>query len=236
MNYFSDMQKQLRTILLDQIENRALSVSELSQQTQFSRSHISNFLRKKVGFTMQGADRILAALGLSAEDLLTDSRAPSDFHSFDPKSWAIPVISHTAAICQPVINPGSAASALHLPLRMLEEESNHCLAARRGWTRFVAVQASSADSAAMNPILHSDAIVVIDRHNTSPPRKQEDRPPIFAISSGTHLVLRYVIPNGDQLILRPSNLGSRLDLIQVEPNVPLTKLLVGRIVYVLNPQ
>ena len=230
MNYFSDMQERLRRFVLQQIDDRQLSVSMLSQRAGFCHAHLSNFLRKRRGLSTPASDRLLSALGLSAEDLIVDSRAPVD-PTNSGKSWQVPIVAHAAAIIRPVIVSGSSSS-LHLPFSLLEKDGDHCVPSRRGWTRFVAIQASAADAVAMSPAIQSNAIVILDRHDTSPPRKQEVPPPVFAISRGaTHLVLRHVIVFGDQIVLRPASLSSKPDLMPTELGA---RLIVGRAVNILN--
>jgi transcriptional regulator with XRE-family HTH domain len=227
---FSDMLKQLRKTLLQRIRDRRLSVSELSEQIGFARSHVSNFLHNRKQLSIPAADLFLAASGLSAADLLIDSfrSGPSE------KSSAVPLVSEAIAISQPVIHRAAVTSMLNIPVHLLDYESDQCLPARRAWTRFVAIRISPVDAVPMDPVIRPNAIVIIDRHNTSPPNQQDLHPAVFAISRGARLVLRHVVHSRGRLILRPSSLTHKLEMFDIEADVPLSRLIVGRAVYTLN--
>src|ERR1700675_2224298 len=67
---FQTMQNNLRRILLERIESRELTGLRLSQQTGFRQAHISNFLNRKRGLSLEGMDKVLRVQHLSVLDLL----------------------------------------------------------------------------------------------------------------------------------------------------------------------
>src|ERR1700752_5402514 len=67
---FKVLQENLRKILWDRIETGELTGLHLAQQTGFKQAHISNFLNKKRGLSLEGMDRVLAVQHLSVLDLL----------------------------------------------------------------------------------------------------------------------------------------------------------------------
>src|SRR5271167_3760409 len=67
---FRVLQDNLRKILWDRIEADELTGLRLAQQTGFKQAHISNFLNKKRGLSLEGMDKVLSVQRLSVLDLL----------------------------------------------------------------------------------------------------------------------------------------------------------------------
>src|ERR1700692_3089822 len=67
---FKILQDNLRKILWELIEAGELTGLHLAQQTGFKQAHISNFLNKKRGLSLEGMDKVLAMQHLSVLDLL----------------------------------------------------------------------------------------------------------------------------------------------------------------------
>ena len=78
-----------------------------------SQAHISNFLNKKRALSLDGLDRVLAAQNLTVDQLIpldicaSDSQPPTT----DPIE-AIPVVSPTTAMDEPVVRPGSVIETI----------------------------------------------------------------------------------------------------------------------------
>src|ERR1700727_45796 len=70
---FKILQDNLRKVLLDRIEAGELTGLHLAQQTGFKQAHISNFLNKKRGLSLEGMDKVLSVQHLSVLDLLDPS-------------------------------------------------------------------------------------------------------------------------------------------------------------------
>src|SRR6201987_2736813 len=67
---FNILQENLRRILWDRLEAGELTGLRLAQQTGFKQAHISNFLNKKRGLSIEGMDKVLFVQHLSVLDLL----------------------------------------------------------------------------------------------------------------------------------------------------------------------
>src|SRR5882762_3363231 len=67
---FKILQDNLRKILWERIEAGELTGLRLAQQTGFKQAHISNFLNRKRGFSLEGMDKVLNVQHLSVLDLL----------------------------------------------------------------------------------------------------------------------------------------------------------------------
>src|SRR5207245_11545193 len=67
---FKALQENLRKTLWDRIEEGDLTGLRLAQQTGFKQAHISNFLNRKRGLSLEGMDKVLNVQHLSVLDLI----------------------------------------------------------------------------------------------------------------------------------------------------------------------
>src|SRR5215469_17393126 len=67
---FKALQENLRKTLWERIEEGELTGIRLAQQTGFKQAHISNFLNRKRGLSLEGMDKVLNVQHLSVLDLL----------------------------------------------------------------------------------------------------------------------------------------------------------------------
>ena len=67
---FQDLHELLRLELLGRIESGSLTGTALARQSDFKQAHISNFLNGKRALSLEGLDRVLAAEGLSVDQLM----------------------------------------------------------------------------------------------------------------------------------------------------------------------
>jgi transcriptional regulator with XRE-family HTH domain len=229
----TQMHERLREELVRRIQRGTLSVSLLARQTGFGQSHLSNFLRSKRQLSLEAMDRILAAQRLTVADLLPAVHQATLWPMGEDES-AIPVVSHYAALFEPMIRPSAAQSVLHLPAAALQSLNARAASARRAWQRFVAVRVPSGDAAPMDPLLLPNAIALIDRHYNSLMDYRPGKANLYAVRDGSHLTMRYVEFRSSRLILRPYNITYPIELIDVDPDEPPNELLVGRVALILN--
>src|SRR5881296_1465740 len=67
---FRALQENLRKALWERIEEGELTGLRLAEQTGFKQAHISNFLNRKRGLSLEGMDKVLNVQHLSVLDLL----------------------------------------------------------------------------------------------------------------------------------------------------------------------
>src|ERR1700758_14795 len=67
---FRMLQENLRKTLWEYIDAGELTGLHLAQQTGFKQAHISNFLNRKRGLSLEGMDRVLNVQHLSVLDLI----------------------------------------------------------------------------------------------------------------------------------------------------------------------
>jgi hypothetical protein len=123
---------------------------------------------------------------------------------------------------------------LHLPAGVLHTIRARVSNPRRAWQRFVAVRIPSADALPMEPLVLPEAITLLDRHYISLMPYRPNRPNLYAVRNGSHLVLRYVDFIAGRLVLRPHNIAFPVDLIEVDPSESPSDLIAGRIALILN--
>lgn len=228
------MHERLRQELLRRIQRGTLSVSLLARQTGLAKAHVSNFLRSHRKLSLESLDRVLAAQRLDAADLMPVSRR---MEALDDRgdSSAVPLVSHAVALFEPVIRPSAVLTMVHLPWGSLQSvRAPRPPVSRRVWQRFVAVRIASTDAMAMEPLVFPEAIVLIDRHYNSLVAYRPNRPNVYAVRHGSHLVLRYVEFLASRLVLRPHNLIFPLDLIEIREGQSPGDLLAGRVALTLN--
>ena len=230
---FTQMHERLRLELLRRIQRGTLSVSLLARQTGFGQPHLSNFLRKRRQLSLEALDRILAAQGLAASDLLpaTHIERPS---TADGEGCAIPIVSHATALFEPFIRPSAVQLILHLPAEALESIRARTSKYRRKWQRFVAVRISRAEALPMEPLVLPEAIALLDRHYNSLMPYRCSQMNLYAVRQGAHLVLRYVDWLSNRLVLRPHNNTFPVDLMEMEPGESPNDLIAGRVALILN--
>ena len=229
----TQMHDRLRAELLRRIQRGTLSVSLLARQTGFGQAHLSNFLHSRRHLSLEAMDRILAAQRLAVADLLP-SVDMARLWQESGEGNAIPVVSHSVALFEPMIRPSAIQSLLHLPAAFLQSVHARAPSTRRAWERFVAVRVPPADALPMDPVVLPEAIALIDRHYNSLLPYRPNRQNLYAVRRGSHLTLRYVEFLARRLVLRPHNRAFPVHLIEMAQGESPYELLAGRIALILN--
>jgi hypothetical protein len=225
------MQERLRLELLRRIQRGTLSVSLLARQTGYRQSHLSNFLRCKRHLSLDSIDRILMSQRMDLADLLPANATP-DWRIGD-EILQIPVVSHASAMNDVNIRASAVQSRLWLPASLPASLRPHTSMARKAWQRFVAITATSADSQPMDPIIQSEALVLLDRHYSSLAPYRPNRPSVYAMRTNGRLKLRYVDFQLNRIVLRPHNRAFPIELLELAPRQSPDDLIVGRVALVV---
>lgn len=230
---FTQMHERLRLELLRRIQRGTLSVSLLARQTGFGQAHISNFLRSRRQLSLEALDRVLFSQHMSLHDLLPLDRRIT-YAIEGNEADAVPLVSHAAALFEPLIRPSSIREMIRVPQRMLITTPGRGPSSRKTWLRFVAVSIPADEALAMDPLVQADALVVLDRHYNSLFDHRPGRNNVYAVRNGSHLVLRYADFLANRLVLRPRNLAFPIDLLEIPPGETPGDLIVGRIALIMN--
>jgi len=229
---FKILQDNLRKILWQRIEAGELTGLRLAQQAGFKQAHISNFLNRKRGLSIEGMDKVLQVQHLSVLDLLdpaeVNKRATILPPSSDDSENVMLTDSSTAAT-QPLIASMHVKEILKFKKSFLHKLKAETEGDRSSWQRFVLIKLDARDAQAMSPRLAPEATLLIDRHYNSlkPYRKGEFN--MYAVLKNDNCTIRYVELAGEHLILRPHNHSTPIEVLPIDEGKSPADYLVGRI-------
>jgi hypothetical protein len=226
---FRELHERLRVELLGRIQRGELSGTLLAWQSNFKQSHISNFLNGKRALSLEGLDRVLAAQGLTVDQLL-----PLDLNAAAAAAPAadmetVPVVTPATAMNEAVVRPGAVIETVQVAAAGLR--SNRWWAPEKfvRWQRYVAVRADAQQAAAMAPLLLPGAVAVMDRHYRSLAAYHAQQRTLYAVRTGTGLLLRHVELHGEAVVLRPLAPGIPVQVVTPGPHETPADYIVGRI-------
>jgi hypothetical protein len=159
----------------------------LAKDTGFKQAHISNFLNRKRGLSVEGMDKVLNVQRLSVLDLLDPgeinkraSIAPPSQDDFDN----VLLVDGAVAARQPEIMSVRVKDIMKLKKSFLRQLRPEMEGEREHWERFVIICAHGREAVSMYPRLLPGATVLLDRHYNSlkPYRKGESN--MYAVAKG----------------------------------------------------
>ena len=229
---FKILQDNLRKILWDRIEAGELTGLRLAQQTGFKQAHISNFLNRKRGLSIEGMDKVLQVQHLSVLDLLDPAEVNKRASILPPSGDEFENVILTdpsTAATQPVIVSMHVKEILKFKKSFLQKLKAETEGDRSSWHRFVLIKLDAREALGMSPRLAPGAALLIDRHYNSlkPYRKGEFN--MYAVLKNDTCTVRYVEVAGNHLILRPHNQSFPIEVISMEDGKSPADYLVGRI-------
>jgi hypothetical protein len=232
---FKILQDNLRKILWERIEAGELTGLRLAQQTEFKQAHISNFLNRKRGLSLEGMDKVLAVQHLSVLDLLDPSEVNKRATILPPSGDEFENVLLTdasIAATQPLISSMHVKEILKFKKTFLRKLKAGTEGDRSNWQRFVLIQIDAGEAMNMYPRLMPGATLLIDRHYNSlkPYRKGEFN--MYAVLKNDTCTVRYVEVAGTHLILRPHNQSCPIEVVPMEEGETAANYLIGRICHV----
>jgi len=238
---FSQLQERLRLELQRRIERGTASVSLLARQTGLGQGHVSNFLHGRRGLSLATLDKMLAAQRLTAGDLLPARReAAGSLGSLLSgqvgEAGLVPLVSQDTAISEPFLRASIVQTMVPLPAASLSGLLVRCPPARKQWERFVAVRIGAEEARAMEPILTTDSVVVLDRHYTSFRAYDEGKTNLYGARGRNvgQLLIRYAQSEGGRVVLRPLRLDFPVEVMEVAGKETANDFLVGRVALILR--
>ena len=228
---FKVLQDNLRKILWNRIDAGELTGLRLAQQTGFKQAHISNFLNRKRGVSLEGMDKVLQVQHLSVLDLLDPVEINKRASIFPPSADEFENVLFTdpaTAATEPLIATMHVKEILKFKKSFLNKLRAEPEGNRSAWHRFVLIKLDPRDALAMSPRLAPGATLLIDRHYTSlkPYRKGELN--LYAVLKNDNCTVRYVEASGNLLLLRPHNHSTPIEALPLEGRSP-ANYVVGRI-------
>ncbi len=229
---FKVLQDNLRKILLQRIDSGELTGLHLAQQTGFQQAHISNFLNRKRGLSIEGMDKVLSVQHLSVLDLLD----PADVNrraSILPPSGDdfenVLLTSPSTAATRPLIPADRVLGILKFARSFLRRLKPQIEGDRSVWHRFVLIRLDPGNALAMSPRLDPTTTLLIDRHyNSLKPYRKGDLN-MYAVLKNDNCAIRYVEARAHELLLRPHNLSSPVESLPIPEGKSFADYLVGRV-------
>jgi hypothetical protein len=232
---FKVLQENLRKILRERIETGQLTGLHLAQQTGFKQAHISNFLNRKRGLSLEGMDKVLQVQHLSILDLLDPAEVNKRTSIIPPSGDEFENIVLTdgpSAATQPLITAMHLKEIVKFRKSFLRRLRAKTAGSRTAWQRFVLIRLDAREAAFMSPRLAPGAMLLLDRHYNSltPYRKGESN--MYAVLKSGTCIVRYVEDAGNDLILRPHNQSSPIEVLTIAEGKSAGDYLVGRVCFV----
>jgi len=228
----TDLQDRLRALVYERIEAGELTGTELAGRAGFQQAHVSNFLNKRRGLSIEAMDRVMEVLRLEVRDLMPDERRKASSAEGGEVGFdSIPVVG-SAALLQPDFGPGDVVEHLRFKKSFLRRIRSEMANQRRNWQRFVLIKADKDSGMAMRPRLLPGATLLIDRHYNSLRDYRRQDPNMYVIKSGDTFKIRYAELQGNQLTLRPENQKCSLGFVQLEKGETFADHLVGRVAHI----
>jgi hypothetical protein len=202
----------------------------------FEQAHVSNFLNKKRALSLEGLDRVMEAQGLTVEQILPVELSASGAGVEEkPQELVeeVPIVSPSAAMDDAQIAASEVIETVPVVAARLRENRAKAAPRRTQWERFVAVRVDAQQAAAMAPVLAAGALAIVDRHYNSLAPYRASQPNIYAVRSGSMLLLRYVDFDERHLILRPFLREFPVQLIGLREGESPADYVVGRVCLVV---
>jgi transcriptional regulator with XRE-family HTH domain len=232
---FRTLQENLRKTLWERIDAGGLTGLHLAEQTGFKQAHISNFLNRKRGLSLEGMDKVLNVQHISVLDLIdpdeVNKRAsilPPSEDEFDNVVVAEPHIAASEALIMSM----HVKEILKFKRSFLKRLKGEVEGNRSGWERFVIIKVDAQEGMSMYPRTMPGATLLLDRHYNSmtPYRKGESN--IYAVRRNEACTIKYVEAADNNLILRPHNPAYPIEVITMEDGQKPGDYIVGRVCYV----
>lgn len=232
---FRMLQENLRNTLWERIDGGELTGLRLAEQTGFKQAHISNFLNRKRGLSLEGMDKVLNVQHLSVLDLI-------DPVEVNKRAWILPpsddefdnvvVTDSRIAASQALIMRMHVKEILKFKKAFLRRLKTEVEGDRRDWERFVVIKADAREGMGMYPRTMPGATLLLDRHYNSmtPYRKGENN--MYAVRRDGACIIRYVETANRHLILRPHNPAHPIEVIALENGQKPGDYIVARVCHV----
>jgi hypothetical protein len=232
---FRTLQENLRKALWERIEEGDLTGLRLAEQTGFKQAHISNFLNRKRGLSLEGMDKVLNVQHLSVLDLL-------DPHEVSKRATIVPpseddfenvlLVEGSVAATEPLILSMNVKDIHKFKKSFLRKLRPEPEGDREDWERFIVLKVDAREGMSMYPRLLPGAAALIDRHYNSlkPYRKGESN--MYAVTKDGVCTIKYVEVAGNNLVLRPHNQAYPVDIVPMKDSRKVSEYIIGRVCYV----
>src|SRR6516225_6406693 len=184
---FQSLQDSLRSSIWARLERGELTGKRLATAARFRQAHLSNFLNARRGLSLQAMDRLLDVLRLDILDLagVNEAGRQAQGAADDNPVQPVAVVSLEVAARVSRFDAHFIQDTVSFRQSFLRRLKPKMVGNRRDWTRFAVVMVDEDNAASMAPLLNPGALVLIDRHNnTPPPGGKPWDPSLFAVTDG----------------------------------------------------
>ena len=232
---FKVLQDHLRQTLRSRIEAGELTGLRLAKETGFKQAHISNFLNRKRGLSIEGMDKVLKVQALSVLDLIDPGEVNKRASIVPPSADEfenVLLVTGAVAATEPLIMSLRVKEVLKFKKSFLKKLRPAIEGHREHWERFVLIRMDGHEGASMYPRLLPGVTALIDRHYNSlkPYRKGESN--MYAVARNRTCTVKYVEEVGHHLVLRPHNHAYPVEVIPIAEGKTAADYLIGRVCYV----
>jgi phage repressor protein C with HTH and peptisase S24 domain len=232
---FRTLQENLRKTLRERIDEGDLTGLRLAKETGFKQAHISNFLNRKRGLSLEGMDKVLNVQHLSVLDLLDPTEVNKRASILPPSEDEfenVLLVEGSLAATEPLVMGMNVKEILKFKKNFLRKLRPEMDGDRDNWERFVIIKVDGREGMSMYPRLLPGATVLLDRHYNSlkPYRKGESN--MYAVNKGGQCTVKYVELAGTHLVLRPHNQAYPVEVMAMEEGKTAADYLIGRVCYV----
>lgn len=234
---FRTLQDNLRKTLWQRIDEGDLTGLHLAAQTGFKQAHISNFLNRKRGLSLEGMDKVLAVQHISVLDLLDPTEVNKRASILAPSAdefESVVVADPQVAAQEPLIMNMHVKEILKFKKTFLRRLRENIEGDRDAWERFVVIKVDAREGMSMFPRMLPGATLLLDRHYNSltPYRKGEQNMYAVRKDKDEACTIKYVELANRHLVLRPHNHAYPVEVLPIEEGNKPGDYIVGRVCHV----
>ena len=232
---FTTLQDRLRSALWKQIQAGELTGVQLARETGFQQAHISNFLNRHRGLSLQAMDTVMETRGFNLFDLVKNEELAPRLamrNSTEDGYENVILVDGPIAAGSPLVVQENVRDVLKFKSSFLRKLRADDSTKRSDWRRFVLIKVDAREGMSMFPRLLPGSMVLIDRHYTSlRPYRKNDRN-MYAVRKDGGCTIKYVETSGTNLVLRPHNQEYPVDVIRMSDGDSVADFVVGRVCHI----
>jgi hypothetical protein len=229
---FRMLQENLRRNLWEHIYKGELTGLRLAEQTGFKQAHISNFLNRKRGLSLEGMDKVLNVQHLSVLDLIDPAevnKRASILPPSDDEFENVVVADGRIAISERLLMGMHVKEVAKFKKSFLKRLKENVEGDRKSWERFVVIKIDAQEGMSMYPRTTPGASLLLDRHYNSLTAYRRDENNMYAVRKNETCKIRYVEVLDNLLILRPHNPDYAIEVIILGDGQRPGDHIVGRV-------
>ncbi len=233
---FKDLQERLRVLLCGRVNSGELTGSSLARKVGLKQAHVSNFLHRRRGMSIDAMDNVLGVLHISVLDLVEPdeiNRRVTLAGPPSPRDFAnVPLVTPEVAARVSFISAEHVIRPYKFRKSFLKRLRTALARRKKELTRFVLFKVDEFSGVGMYPRLEPGATVLIDRHYNSLAPYRAGEKSMYAVRRLDTAVIRYIDLREGHIALRPINPAYATEIIELRPGENPEDYIVGRVAHV----